>query len=83
MNRFRDAVMTDQSLQARLRLARTSEEVVSIARSAGFDVDANELDAFVGGAGVSLSEPELETVSGALPCWCDPSVVNSKSCSSA
>jgi predicted ribosomally synthesized peptide with nif11-like leader len=80
MNEFRDAVVRDQALQARLRLAHTTEDVIAIARAAGYALDSDDVDSVTQSQDASLSEPELETVSGALPCWCDPSVVDSKSC---
>ena len=80
MNEFRDAVMGDQRLQARLRLAQSTDDVVALAREAGYALESDDVDSVNESPAAALSEPELETVSGALPCWCDPSVTDSKSC---
>ena len=80
MNEFREAVIRDQALQARLRLARTNDEIVALASSAGYAIEVQDIELANTAGAVRMSEPELETVAGALPCWCDPSVVDSKSC---
>src|SRR5207247_700639 len=78
---FRSEVLKSSQLQAKLRLAQSAEDVIALASNLGFAINAAQLSSLDGASTVKLSEPELDTVAGAFPCWCDPSVVDSKSCS--
>ena len=63
--RFVQQVAQDQSLKARVEAVQTPDEVVRIAREAGFDLSGDELKAAVLRlSGRELSDKELEAVAG-------------------
>ena len=81
MEGFRKAVLGDAALQAEVREARSAGDLVRIAAQHGFGVSEEEMHAVLSIARrLNLGEVELEGTHLGLPCWCDPSVVNTKSC---
>lgn len=79
---FRRRVLTGRALQAELRRAKTVSDIIRLAAKEGFAITRTEVKRLqnVAKSPVKLTEAELERIAGALPCWCNPSVVNSKSC---
>lgn len=80
MEGFRKAVLGSAGLQAEVREARNAGDLVRIAARHGFGVTEGEVQAFRSMAARFLGEGELDGTHLSAPCWCDPSVVNSKSC---
>jgi predicted ribosomally synthesized peptide with nif11-like leader len=81
MEGFRKAVLGNAVLQAKVREARSAGDLVRIAAQHGFGVSEEEVHAVLSmAAKFNLGEVELEGTHLGLPCWCDPSVVNTKSC---
>src|SRR5262245_1325987 len=63
--RFVQQIAQDQSLKARVEAVQTADEVVRIAREAGFDLTADELKAAARRlSGREMSDQELEAVAG-------------------
>ncbi len=84
LDAFREAVLNSEELQNDLRNAENIDDIVRPAAKHCFGIPEADIKRL---RSLSLDMPlreltfaELETVAGALPCWCDPSVVNSKSC---
>ena len=73
LNAFIAKAKEDTSIQEKLKAVKTSEEVVGIAKEAGFMISANELKK----SQSEVSEKELEGVSGGIifasviPTLCD------------
>ena len=57
---FTAAIKSDNSLQSKLKEAKDVDSIVSIAKEAGFEIDANEIN----NAKAELSEEDLEYVAG-------------------
>ncbi len=79
---FRTAVLESETLQAKVREAQNEGDLIQIAAQHGFGVTDQQIKAMrqIGSSFGGLGEIELDTVLGAAPCWCDPSVVSTKSC---
>lgn len=78
---FKSAVVRSPALQSELRTALSHGDVVRIAMAHGYNVTESALSAAgAGPQGPGPTDDDLEGVEGALPCWCDPSVSDSKSC---
>lgn len=62
---FLNAAKEDQALQEKLKAALTPQDIVTIAKEAGFSISADQLQ-----RGKSeLSEQELESVAGGTLYW--------------
>lgn len=81
MEGFRKKVLSSQTLQAEVREATGTADLVRIAARHGFGVSEEEVNVVRSMARrLNLGETELGGTHLAVPCWCDPSVVNTKSC---
>jgi len=81
MEGFRKCVLGNQEIQAEVREAKSVSQLAEIAARYGFGVTPDEVKAIGTIARrIGLGETELDGTHLALPCWCDPSVVNTKSC---
>ena len=80
LNTFIEYARTNNRLQDELRQAETTRDLVGIAARHGFGLQEAEFARLQESDPTTLTLSELETVVGMLPCWCDPSVVNSRSC---
>jgi predicted ribosomally synthesized peptide with nif11-like leader len=80
LNAFIERARSNDRLQDELRQAETTRDLVEIAARHGFGLQEAEFARLQESDQITLTLSELETVVGMLPCWCDPSVVNSRSC---
>lgn len=81
MEGFRKCVLQSAEVQAEVREAKSVADLAQIAATYGFGVSEDEVKAVAAiGRRMGLGEVELDGTHLALPCWCDPSVVNTKSC---
>jgi hypothetical protein len=80
LRNFQQRLLENQDLQAMIRW-ETEEDVVRVAESFGFPINTQDIKRLQGGPWVAMSQTELEaTLVVEAPCWCDPSVVDTKSC---
>ena len=61
---FLEAVKADEGLQEQLKAAADADAVVAIAKSVGFVISLDELEAAVQAAVDELSDEEIESVTG-------------------
>lgn len=80
LDAFRDVVLNNPDVQEELRHVQDARDAVRLAAKYGFGITEEDVHRIERTSPVRLSMPELEMIAGALPCWCDPSVVDSKSC---
>ena len=77
---FRDFVLEDSDVQEALRNVRSARDVTKLAARYGFTISESDVRAAAKSPRAELSVDELGGLVGAAPCWCNKSVVNSKSC---
>jgi hypothetical protein len=80
VERFRAFVLNDPDVQDDLRNVRTATGVTRLAKKHGFTLSEREVRAAARAAGGGLTVDGLGGLIGGAPCWCNKSVVNSKSC---
>ena len=64
LEEIRARIKEDKALSDSLREAKTAEEVLSILRSAGFELSLDEVKAMAKSDAVELSDDALESISG-------------------
>ena len=64
LEEIRARIKEDKALSDSLREAKTAEEVLSILRSAGFELSLDEVKAMAKSDNVELSDDALESISG-------------------
>ena len=64
LEEIRARIKEDKALSDSLREAKTAEEVLSILRSAGFELSLDEVKAMAKSDDVELSDDALESISG-------------------
>ena len=64
LEEIRARIKEDKALSDSLKGAKTAEEVLSILRSAGFELSLDEVKAMAKSDAVELSDDALESISG-------------------
>lgn len=80
LDRFQDFVLKDRNVQENLRNVGTARGVAKLAKKHGFQLSERNIRAAARMAGGGLSVDDLGGLISGAPCWCNKSVVNSKSC---
>jgi len=80
LDRFRDFVLKNHNVQEGLRNVKSAHTMTKFASKYGFPLSERSVRSAMQMVGGGLSVDELGGLMLGAPCWCNKSVVNSKSC---